>query len=144
MRVWEFIDNADVDVHKLARTTNTDPAIAAKLIRAANSPLYRGQSRIDQCDNAVVRLGLQTSRQLVSSFAVNELFNSDSPLLEKRTGELWRHSTEIAAISYVIASKTKTWPRSKRCSPDYFTISARYLCLLTRKTLQNSRTIRRL
>ncbi len=108
MHVCELIDNADVDVDKLARTTNTDPAIAANLIRAANSPPYRGQSPIDQCDNAVVRLGLQTSRQLVSSFAVNELFNSDSPLLEKRTGELWRHSTEIAAISYVIASKTKT------------------------------------
>ena len=108
MRVCELINNADVDVDKLARTTNTDPAIAADLIRAANSPPYRGQSPIDQCDNAVVRLGLQTSRQLVSSFAVNELFNSDSPLLEKRTGELWRHSTEIAAISYVIASKTKT------------------------------------
>ncbi|MFT4582676.1 MAG: HD-like signal output (HDOD) protein [Gammaproteobacteria bacterium] len=108
MKVCQLIDRDDANVGNLARTINTDPAIAAKLIRAANSPLYRGQAPTDSCDKAVVRLGLKTTRQLVSSFAMSELFSTDSPLLSKRMGVLWRHSTEVASICYVLAVKTKT------------------------------------
>ena len=108
MKVCQLIDRDDANVENLARTINADPAIAAKLIRAANSPLYRGQAPTNRCDKAVVRLGLKTTRQLVSSFAMNELFSTDSPLLNKRMGVLWRHSTEVASICYVLAVKTKT------------------------------------
>ncbi|MFT4562106.1 MAG: HD-like signal output (HDOD) protein [Gammaproteobacteria bacterium] len=108
MKVCQLIDRDDANVENLARTINADPAIAAKLIRAANSPMYRGQAPTDRCDKAVVRLGLKTTRQLISSFAVNELFSTNSPLLNKRMGVLWRHSTEVASICFVLAVKTKT------------------------------------
>jgi HD-like signal output (HDOD) protein len=107
LKVNQLIEQDDVDVSSIAKAVNSDPAIAAKLIRAANSPLYHGQAQADSCERAIVRLGMGTTRQLVMSFAMRELFTTESPALQKRMAELWRHSTEVAAICFVLAQKTK-------------------------------------
>lgn len=107
LQVNQLIDQDEVDVGSVAKAVNSDPAIAAKLIRAANSPLYHGQAQADSCERAIVRLGMGTTRQLVMSFAMRELFTTESPALQKRMTELWQHSTEVAAICFVLAQKTK-------------------------------------
>jgi HD-like signal output (HDOD) protein len=106
LKVSRLLSHDDVDVARIGKAVNADPAIAAKLIRAANSPLYHGQSQVDSCERAIVRLGTGTARQLVMSFAMRELFETKSPLLAKRMEKLWQHSTEVAAICFVLARKS--------------------------------------
>ncbi len=91
------------DAHTIAEMIQTDPVITAKLIKAANSALYGGRATVETCAGAVIRLGMDVTHQLVVSFAMRDLFKSDSGLLQRRMQELWQHSTHVAAICYVLA-----------------------------------------
>lgn len=99
-RVTELSASSAEDV---GRVINADPAISVKLIRACNSPLYRGFSEVATIRDAVVRLGLHTTRQLVTVFAMRELFRSQRTELQKTMTRLWDHSREVAAISWALA-----------------------------------------
>ncbi|NIB42040.1 HDOD domain-containing protein [Pseudomaricurvus alkylphenolicus] len=103
MKVRNLLEDDNTNADMLAKVVNADPSIAAKLVRAANSPLYHGASKCDTTSNAIVRLGLNTTRQLVVSFAVRDLFSSQSPALRKRMLRAWQDSVEVGAISFVIA-----------------------------------------
>lgn len=102
LKTRKLMEDREVSVEKIARIVNADPAIAAKLIRAANSPLYQGASKCDTIQNAIVRLGLNITQQLVISFAMRDLFHSKSKVVKKQMQAAWKHSVEVAAISFVI------------------------------------------
>ncbi len=103
LRVRELLQHGQAHADVIAHVVNSDPAIAAKLIRAANSPLYHGAVQCETTRNAIVRLGLATTQQLVVSFALRDLFDTSSSKLKKRMQQAWQHSVEVAAISFVIA-----------------------------------------
>lgn len=103
IKVRQMLEDEDVSADRLANSINADPAIAAKLIRAANSPIYHGSSKCETTKNAIVRLGLRTTQQLVLSFALRDLFQTSSKVLRAKMVESWEHSVEVAAISFVIA-----------------------------------------
>ena len=97
------IDRDDASAAMLARVLLNDPAITAKLMRVANSPLFYGRVAVDSCERAVLRLGLRATRQLVIAFAVREVFRNDQPMLQRLAEALWDHSTTVAALSFVLA-----------------------------------------
>jgi len=103
MRVRRVAEQPASSADDVGRVINADPAISAKLIRACNSPLYRGFSEVATIRDAVVRLGLGTTRQLVTVFAMRELFRSKRPELQEAMTRLWDHSREVAAISWALA-----------------------------------------
>lgn len=105
VRIGHAMQDPALDANKLAKLISADPAIAAKLLKAANSPRFGGKVPINTLSNAVARLGLKTTHQLVLSFAVQELFRTGSGSLKQRMRELWRHSRRVAAIAHVLASK---------------------------------------
>lgn len=107
LKVCEMINNEDADINKISTLVNSDQAIAAKLIRAANSPIFRGASQCETTRNAIVRLGMKTTHQLVVSFALKDLFHSKSAVLKRVMQQTWRESIEVAAISLVVAQKAK-------------------------------------
>ncbi|MCB1759505.1 MAG: HDOD domain-containing protein [Gammaproteobacteria bacterium] len=112
MRVARVLDNGVSDADAIAEVIQTDPAITAKLIKAANSAMYGRCMPVETCAAAVVRLGSALTHKLVLSLSMRELFTSESPLLQRQMHKLWRHSTEIAALCYVLAR------RGKRFNPE--------------------------
>lgn len=58
-------DAQEVDVPRIARLVNTDPAIAAKVLRLANSSYYHRARAVSTINDAVVFLGLDALRMLV-------------------------------------------------------------------------------
>ena len=105
VRVGKALKDDTSDAHQIAEIAQTDPAIAAKLVKAANSAMYGGSHKVDSCTAAVVRLGTELTHKLVMTFAVKELFKTTSSLLNRRMKKLWDHSTRVAAISHVLAKK---------------------------------------
>lgn len=91
----------------IARVVQFDPALAARLIQIANSPLYRGTRKFDNCHSAVTRIGLAAVRNLVTGLALHNLFEARTPLLRQRLQEIWQHSCRVAAISSVLARLTQ-------------------------------------
>ncbi|MBK8161604.1 MAG: HDOD domain-containing protein [Gammaproteobacteria bacterium] len=106
LRIKRAVESETANISKIARIVSADPAITAKLIKAANGPLYRGNVKIDNCQSAIVRLGMNTTKQLVISFTLRELFRLNNPELKRRMLDTWRHSTEVGAISMVLAKLT--------------------------------------
>lgn len=105
LKVREVVDDPDATAAQLADIIATDPALSARLLKVANSALYRGRVAIDSVQMAVSRLGLNMVRNLVTSLVMEQLFQPTSNRLDKRLRQLWQHSTEVAAISQIIADK---------------------------------------
>ena len=107
MKIRTMLDNNDYSVKQIAEVVNRDPVIAAKIMRAANSPIYFGAAKCETVQNAIVRLGLLTTKQLIIGFTLRDLFQTEVPLLHKLMTETWQQSTEVAANSFVLARHTK-------------------------------------
>ena len=103
LRIQQTFNDELADVDSICRIIQSDPAITAKLIMVANSPLYLGLGNIESLNQAVIRLGLETTQQLVFSYALKELFKSESALIKKRMQTLWQHSRKVASLSKIIA-----------------------------------------
>ncbi|MCU7939538.1 MAG: HDOD domain-containing protein [gamma proteobacterium symbiont of Bathyaustriella thionipta] len=106
MRIREIIADENSCANDIAKVIMTDPAIAAKIIKAANSALYQRHKKAEDCKTAVVSLGTKVTTQLVTAFTLKELFKTPNEMLKNRMKKLWEHSIEIASISYVLAKVT--------------------------------------
>ncbi|MEP1214707.1 MAG: HDOD domain-containing protein [Marinobacter sp.] len=102
-KVRRTVDREDSTADQVASAISADPSMAAKLVRACNSPLYRGFSDVRNVREAVVRLGMRTTRQLVTVFSMREVFKTKQASLQKEMDRLWRHSREMAALCWVLA-----------------------------------------
>ena len=105
VRIGEAVNDEDSDARQVAGLIETDPAIAVKIVKAANSARYGGVSKVATVAEAVARLGMQNTQIMVITFALRELFRTKSKVLEQRMLALWEHSRRIAAISHVLAGK---------------------------------------
>ena len=106
-RIRRAIEDEGTAAKTVARLVESDPSMAAKLLKAANSAMYGGMQKIETCSGAVVRLGMQVTKQLVVTFALREVFRSEHPQLRRQMQLLWKHSSNIAAICFVLARQTK-------------------------------------
>lgn len=106
LRVRRAIDDPNKNVEDIAKIVQADPGLTARLVQVANSPLYRGTTPVLGCRQAVTRLGLQQTRNLVYSFALKQLFRADSAPLRKRMIGMWQHTASVAAIAAVLAKLT--------------------------------------
>lgn len=97
----------DISIADAAKIINLDPVIASKLIQVANSPLYRTVNPISKSHDAINRLGLKATQNLVTSISLHNLFRSHNKQLNTRIQQLWRQSIQIASLSYTLAGMTR-------------------------------------
>jgi len=105
LRVRDVVDDPEASAADLADIIITDAALSTRLIKVANSPLYRGRLEIDSIQMAVARLGQKIIRSLVTSLVMEQMFQATSQNLDKHLHDLWEHSIEVSAICQVIANK---------------------------------------
>ena len=101
-----FADDA-VNAESICTIIQADPAITAKLIMIANSALYAGQASIESLQQAVVRLGLETTRKQVMTYAVKELFQGKTSAMKAHMQKLWKHSQHVACLCRLMAGHLK-------------------------------------
>ena len=109
LKVKTAVSRPAVEAADVARIIEADPAMAARLIQVTNSPLNRGVTQVDSIKDAIVRLGLSATRNLVISLSMKQLFTSKSDMLQIRMRKIYEHSVEIAAISAALSVETKTF-----------------------------------
>lgn len=105
LRVRDIVEDENASAGQIADVVGTDPALAARLFQIANSPLYRGTRTIDDLKMAITRLGLGVVRNVVTSLAMQQIFQPTTDALDRRFRHIWEHSTEVAAISSVLAKQ---------------------------------------
>jgi HD-like signal output (HDOD) protein len=102
LRVREVAEDPSADIESLAHVINCDPALSARLIRVANSPLLRAGRPVDNLNNALIRLGIEYACNIATSLAMEQMFQSTSDIVDMRMRDVWFSSSEVAAISHVL------------------------------------------
>lgn len=117
VKVKKALESPNTNAGDMSRIVSADPAMVTRLIQVANGPLNRGVDPIGSIQAAIIRLGMQTSKELITSFAIKQLFKTKSPMLKKRMHELYGHSVEVAATSFAISKQ------SGKLSPDHMLLA---------------------
>ncbi|MGR9091246.1 MAG: HDOD domain-containing protein [Gammaproteobacteria bacterium] len=103
LKIREVANNPDASVEDVARIIRADASTTAYCISIANSAAKRGVSKVDNVLDAVIRLGIGPTRDLVVAYTVRSLFSGTSTAAKKLMHEAWQHSCRIAALSYILA-----------------------------------------
>jgi diguanylate cyclase (GGDEF)-like protein len=97
-RIVTLAQQGEIDMQNIADLVASDPALAAKTLQYANSPLYGNEHRIENLRRAIVLLGLNTTVNLALSFSLK------SSITEPRGSGLhyplfWRRSLLAASAA---------------------------------------------
>jgi len=98
----------DIGIREVVEIIQVDAPIVTKLIQIANSALYAPVSGITNCHDAVTRLGLNVTRNLVMSISMKQLFHCQDATLMKAMQTLWNNSLYISSLSFVLAEECGT------------------------------------
>ena len=101
LRVAELVRDPNTSASTIADAIGYDPALAARILRAANSSLYSRERHVSTLTVAVNMLGARTLYQLAISYAASSLFDRPTrpSVLES---ELWRHSVFVGLAARAI------------------------------------------
>ena len=111
LKVRDVADDPDASIKTLVATISHDAALTARIIKIANSPLFRAPREIEDLQMALSRLGMQYTCNLATGLAMEQMFQATSDLIDKRLREVWSKSTEIAGICHVLCKhKTRLRP----------------------------------
>ena len=105
LNIKKAIDKDDVTIEDVVRIVKSDPVIVVRLIEVANSVLTRGVDSVKSVHDAILRLGLSMTQNLVISFSVKRLFQTKQKILKNYMVKMYEHSVEISAISFALAKK---------------------------------------
>ena len=105
-KVQAAVNKESSTTQDLADIISTDPALSARLIQVANSPIYRRQVAIKDVKLAISLLGNKTVSTLVSILLMRNMYTPSSPLLKEHFHKVWEDSVNISAISRALASFT--------------------------------------
>ncbi|HVN45052.1 MAG TPA: HDOD domain-containing protein [Steroidobacteraceae bacterium] len=107
LRVRQVLADELVPTEKVVRVLNSEPALAAQLLRIANSrALNSSGKKLTDLRTAVARMGFNMVRSAAITFAMSQLKKVEALKgLEKPLEDLWRRSAAVGAFCYVIARR---------------------------------------
>ena len=97
-KIQAAVNDPESDVELIAKIIQTDPATSAYCLNIANSAAYNSASEAAEIREAVIRIGINATRDLVVAYTLKSLFQSEAPAAHKRMRESWQHSCRIAAF----------------------------------------------
>jgi HD-like signal output (HDOD) protein len=130
LKIRTALNQPGIDAEALARIVATEPLLAARVLRLANSTaLNPGGTPVVDLRNAVIRVGFGPIRTLAIALAMEQLVRSKSMgQYETIARALWDRCVDVAAQSFVIARRlTRVDPHEAMFAGVVHNIGAFYL-----------------
>lgn len=87
---------------------NKDPVMSAAVLKLANSVYFSPEgAHIDEIDRAVVKLGIQGLRSVLSAAVMQPIIQRESPYFSKTGQKLWAHSLNCAVACEIVGQHRK-------------------------------------
>ena len=102
LKVREVAEDRDSSVKQLADVIGNDAALTARLIKVANSAVFRGANEIQDLNMALMRLGMNTTCTLATGLAMEQMFQATTDMVDKRLRQVWNTSSEVAGMCTVL------------------------------------------
>jgi HD-like signal output (HDOD) protein len=103
LKIRDAAESEDISAADLANVIGEDPSLAARVLKVANSPMYRGAREIETIATAVGRLGIDYTCNLATGLAMQQMFQATSDVIDRKLRSVWAQATQVAAISTVLA-----------------------------------------
>ncbi|MCW9023991.1 MAG: HDOD domain-containing protein [Gammaproteobacteria bacterium] len=107
LKVRDTLEDDDASMVDVANVITSDTALSARLIQISNSPLLRASRQIETVEAAVTRMGSNMVRNLVTSIAMEQMFQATTDATDRRLRAIWDNSTQVAAICSALAMPHK-------------------------------------
>jgi HD-like signal output (HDOD) protein len=101
----EILGDPKSNAQEVARILQTDQAIAAKVLKMANSAYYGLMGKVSSIQHAAVVLGYKTLAEIVTMAGGSAVLGNTLEGYDLAAGDLWRHSLGVAFGSKIIASR---------------------------------------
>ena len=119
-RIRAVLAKPDVEMTEVVAAFQTDPPLAAKVLKIANSVSYGRQSKTTSLQSAIPALGLRTLSMIVLRAGVLAAYENTPDCEQFSLKDLWKHSTLTAQVSENLARRCRR--RKSDMSPqDYYT-----------------------
>jgi len=94
----ELSNRPSVEVRALVQTIERDPLIASEMLRIANSALYATQHEASSVQEAVMRIGLKSVRNVIFGAAMRSSLGK-TKRLDEYAEEVWRQAQAVAVVA---------------------------------------------
>ena len=95
-RLQALVAREDADAKQVEQGLNQDAALAAQVLRVANSPFYGGLSKISTISAAAQRLGMRQVVNIAMLTAQRAAHATSDPVVKFFMKCLWQHSVGCA------------------------------------------------
>jgi len=110
-RLMRSLRDAESSGKDYVNIINKDPVLSAAVVRLANSAYYnRSSVHIESIDRAVVKLGVDGLRSVLSAAVMQPIIQRNSPYFNQFGLKLWQHSLCCAVTCELLASREALEP----------------------------------
>ena len=117
LKAREAAEDPEISSLALSKVVTNDAALTARIIRVANSPLMRACKQVDDLQMAINRMGITFTSNLITSLAMEQMFQATSDIVDTMMRDVWNRSTEVAGIAHVLCK------HYTRLRPDQATLA---------------------
>ena len=105
VRLRSALEDDSTDVQQIADLVRNEPAIAASLLRTANSAAFGGLKSISDLSQAIARLGMRRIQTLVTALLIQGQFETNLESNRKMLEILWNHAIASATVARNLAKR---------------------------------------
>jgi len=106
LELQRMVNDNSVPMARIEATLQRDPALAAQVLRMANTSMYSGLSAITTLSQALTRVGAQQVLRLVMAAAQLSLYQSRVPLFRNHLAGMWQTAYASAIGAAWLAHKS--------------------------------------
>jgi HD-like signal output (HDOD) protein len=101
--VRKLVSQENVSFERLSEVVALEPTMSARILEVANSPLYAGRETTRNLQQAVSRIGLRETRNILSAISAENLFKVSDRRMALLLTKLWMHSLACAYSNEIMA-----------------------------------------
>jgi hypothetical protein len=110
IKIQQLMADPNSMTKQVSDVIESDQAIAAKVLKIANSAFYGLSGKVSSIQHASIVLGYRTLGEIVNMAAFSGALEKRMPGYGYEAEDLWKHSLAVAFISKMIAvKKIKIW-----------------------------------
>ena len=105
IKIQQLLFDQNSTAQQVAEFIESDQAIAAKVLKMANSTYYGMSGKVASIHHAAVILGFKALGELCTIAAFSDFMGKKLPGYGYHSDELWKHSVAVAGAAKLIAEK---------------------------------------
>lgn len=124
VKVRQTADDPDVNLMQMADVISQDPALAARMIKVANSAFMGRSIKVETLNQAVTRIGLRQIKNIATAMAMEQLFVSKNALIKHFMNKSWQKSVEAASVAITLMQLYRKKNKHVSLNVDTITLAA--------------------